>query len=53
MGIKDTRFGVKHQKLLVEWKPINYKDMFTETPIYIRYVVITIVIFHQSLSLNE
>ena len=45
MGIKDTIFGVRYQKLIVGWNLINHKEMFVETPIYIRYFVITVVIF--------
>ena len=52
MGIKYTSFGVKHQKLPVGWYLLNYKEMFVETPIYIRYVVITIVIFTSMLAIK-
>ena len=49
---KDTRFGVKYQKLLIGWHHLNYEDMFVETPIYIRCVVLTIVIFTYMLAIG-
>ena len=52
MGIKDTSFGVRYQKLLVGWHLLNYEEMFVETPIYIRYVVLTIIIFASMLSIG-
>ena len=52
MGRKDTSFGVIHQKLLVEWNLLNYEDMFAETPIYIIYVLLTIVIFTFMLAIE-
>ena len=46
MRRKDTIFGAEYQKLiLVGCKILDYEEMFVETPIYIRYVVLTIVIF--------
>ena len=48
---KDTRFGVKYQKLFLGRHLLNYKYMFAETLIYIRYVVITIVIYIYMLSI--
>ena len=52
MGRKDTGFGVKQQKLLVGWHLLKYEYMVVETPIYIRYVVITIIILRLYLPLN-
>ena len=52
MGRKYTIFGVKYQKLLVGWHLINYKDMFVDIPIYIRYVVINILIFTSMLAIG-
>ena len=52
MGRNDTSFGVKYQNLLVRWKILNYEDMFVETPIYIRYVVITIIVFASMLVIE-
>ena len=52
MGRKETRFGVKYQKLLVGWHLIKYEDMFAGTMIYIRYVVLTIVIFTSMISIE-
>ena len=45
MGGKDTIFGVNYQNIMVIWHLLNYEEMFVGTPIYIRYVVISIVIF--------
>ena len=45
MGRKETSFGVRYQNILVGWHLINYEEMFGGTPIYIRYVVLTIIIF--------
>ena len=52
MGRKDTSFVVKYQNVLVSIKIRNYKEMFVETPIYIRYVVLTIVIFTYMLAIE-
>ena len=49
---KDTIFGERYQNNLVIWHLINYEDMFVETPIYIRYVVLTIVIFTSMLAIE-
>ena len=46
MGRKDTIFGVIGRNLL------NYEGMFVGTPIYIRFVVITIVIFTSMLVIE-
>ena len=51
IGTKDTSFGVKYQNILVRWHLLNYKEMFVGTPIYIRYVVLTIVIFISMLAI--
>ena len=51
-GINYTSFGVRYQYILVRWDPLNYKDMFVETPFYIRYVVITIVISTSMLDIE-
>ena len=45
MGGKDRSFGVKYQKIMVIWHLLNYKEMFVVTPIYIRYVVISIALY--------
>ena len=52
MGRKDTRFGVNYQNILISWNLLNYKYMFVETPIYIRYVVISIVNFTSMLAIE-
>ena len=52
MGRKDTSFGVRYQNILVRWHLLNYEEMFAETPIYIRYVVLTIVIFVSMLAIE-
>ena len=49
IGGKDTSFGVKYQNILVIWHLLNYKEMFVGTPIYIRYVVISIILFKSML----
>ena len=52
MGRNGTSFGVKYQKLLVRWNILSYEEMFVETPIYIRYVVLAIVIFTYMLAIE-
>ena len=52
MGRKETRFGVRYQKLLVGWNVLNYEEMSVKTPIYIRYVVLTIAIFTSMLAIE-
>ena len=52
MRRKDTSFGVIYQKLLVGWYLLNYEEMFVEIPIYIRYVVLTIVVFTYVLAIE-
>ena len=52
LGIKDTSFGVIYYYLLVGWNLLNYKNMFAETPIYIGYVVLNIVIFTSMLAIE-
>ena len=52
MGRKDTSFVVKYQNLLVVCHLLNYEDMFVETIMYIKYVVITIVNFTSMLSIE-
>ena len=49
---KDTIFGVKYKNTLVRWHLLKYKEMFVETPIYIRYVVLTITIFTYMLAIE-
>ena len=44
MGRKYTSFVVKYSNVLVSMKIRNYKEMLMETPIYIKYVALTIVI---------
>ena len=45
MRRKYASFGVRYQNILVGWNLLNYEEMFVVTPIYIRYVVLTIFIF--------
>ena len=52
MGGKDRSFGVTYQKIMVIWHLLNYKEMFPETLIYIRYVVIAIVISTTMLAIG-
>ena len=52
MGGKETSIEVKFQKLPVGWHLLNYENMFVETPIYIRSVVITIVLFTSMLAIE-
>ena len=52
MGRKDTIFGVKYQNILVTRDLKNYKEMFIGTPIYIRYVVISIVLFTYMIAIE-
>ena len=52
MGRKDARFGVKYPNFLISMKIRNYKEMFVEPPIYIRYVVLTIVICISMLAIE-
>ena len=51
MKRKDTIFGVIYEKLLFGWHLLNYEDMFVETPSYITYIVLTIVIFTSMLAI--
>ena len=53
MGIKYTSFGVKYQNILLSMKIRNYKEMMVETPICIRYAVLTIVIFTSMLAIGS
>ena len=52
MGRKGKSFGVKYQDLLVTRHLLNYKEMFTGTQIYIRYVVISIILFTSMLAIE-
>ena len=52
MGGKDTIFGVNYQNIMVIWHLLNYEEMFVGTPIYIRYVVISIVLFTSMLAIE-
>ena len=52
MGRKDTSCGVKYPNVLVSMKIRKYEGMFAEIPIYIRYVVITIVILTSMISIE-
>ena len=52
MGRKDTGFGVKYQNLFLTRHLLNYKELFVGTTIYIRYVVITIVLFTSMISIE-
>ena len=44
---------MKYQNVLVRLPLLNYEDMFVITPIYIRYVVISIVIFTSMLDIES
>ena len=50
--VKETSFGVRHKNLLVVWHLLTYEDISAETPICIRYVGITIVIFASMLAIE-
>ena len=52
MERNDTSFGVNYQKIPVIWHLLNYEDMFVEAPIYIRYIVISIVLFTSMLAIE-
>ena len=52
MGRNDTSVGVKYQNIYLGQNLLNYKYMFVETPIYIKYVVITILIFTSTLVIE-
>ena len=45
MRRKNAKFGVKYQNILVTRHLLSYKEMFVVTPIYIRYVVISIALY--------
>ena len=51
-GKKGHKLWSELPNLLVSMKILNYEDMFVETPIYIRYVVITIVIFTSMIDIE-
>ena len=52
MGRKYKIFGVKYQNLLVESHLLNYEEVSMVTPIYIKYVVITIFLLHLRFPLD-
>ena len=52
MGRNDATFGVKYPKMLVSMRIRHYEEMLVEPPIYIRYVVLTIVIFTSMLAIG-
>ena len=52
MGSNDTIFGVIYQNILVRSHLLNYKGMFVETTIYIRYVMLTIFYFTSMLAIE-
>ena len=52
MGKKDTRFQLTYQKLIVGWHLLNYEEILVEIKIYIRYVVLTIIIFISMLDIE-
>ena len=52
MGKKDTSFEVKYKNIFVGQHLLNYNKMFVETPIYVRYVLITIVILTSMLAME-
>ena len=52
MGRKDTIFGVKYPNLLVTRHLLNYKEMSVGKTIYIRYVVISIILFTSMLAIE-
>ena len=51
-GKKGKSFGGIYQNLLLGWHLLIYEEMFVETPIYLRYVVITIVIFTSMIAIE-
>ena len=51
-GKKGHKLWGEIKKLLVRCKILNYKEMFVETPIYIRYDVLTIVLFTYMLAIE-
>ena len=52
MGRNDTIFGVKYKNIFVGQHLLNYNKMFVEIPIYVRYVLITIVILTSMLAME-
>ena len=52
LGRNYTSFGVKYPNVLLSMKIRNYEEMFVEPLIYIRYVVLTIVIFTSMLAIE-
>ena len=52
MERKDTSFEVNYQNLLVTRHLLNHKYMFRETQIYIRYAVISIVLFTYTIAVE-
>ena len=44
MGRKDASYGVKYPKVMISMTIWYYEEMFVGTPIYIRYVALTIII---------
>ena len=52
MGGKYTSFGFKYQNILVRWNLLNHKDIFVVTPVYIRYVVVSIVLFTSMIAIE-
>ena len=51
-GKKGHNIWKEIKNILVERHLINYEDMFVVTTIYIRYVVITIVLFTSMLTIE-
>ena len=52
MGIKYTNFGVKYQNILSGRYLLKHREILVVTPIYIRYVAITIVIFISMIAMK-
>ena len=52
MERKDTRFGVNNQNIMLIWHLLNHKEIFVGTPIYIGYVVISIILFTSMLAIE-
>ena len=52
MQRKDIIFGVNYQRIMAGWNPLNYNEIIVGTPIYIRYVVISIISFTSLLAIE-
>ena len=52
MGRNYTSFGLKYQNIFVKRHLLDYKEMYVGKSIYMRYVVISIVIFTYMLAIG-